>query len=88
MKDSETSTLVLLFLGEVEMSIQSNNLDPRYLRGVIDALELVASFLAWKAEHPNSTRTIKEFLEESLEQLEKKTHHKLDEVLGIELGDE
>ncbi len=88
MKDSETSTLVLLFLGEVEMSIQSNNLDPRYLRGVIDALELVASFLAWKAEHTNSTRTIKEFLEESLEQLEKKTHHKLDEVLGIELGDE
>lgn len=70
------------------MSIQSDNLDPRYLRGVIDALELVASFLAWKTEHPNSTRTIKEFLEQSIEQLEKKTHHKLDEVLGIELGDE
>lgn len=70
------------------MSIQSDNLDPRYLRGVIDALELVASFLAWKAEHPNSKRSVKEFLEQAIVQLEKKTEHKLDEVLGIELGDE
>lgn len=70
------------------MSIQSDNLDPRYLRGVIDALELVASFLAWKAENPNSDRTVKEFLVQALNQLEKKTHHKLDEVLGIELGEE
>lgn len=68
------------------MSIQSDNLDPRYLRGVIDALELVASFLAWKAEHPNSDRTVKDFLVQALDQLEKKTHHKLDEVLGIELS--
>lgn len=70
------------------MSIQTDNLDPRYLRGVIDALELVASFLAWKAEHPNSQRTVKDFLQQALEQMEKKTEHKLDEVLGIELGDE
>ena len=70
------------------MAIQNDNLDPRYLRGVIDALELVASFLAWKAEHPNSQRSIKEFLEQTLTQLDKKTHHKLDEVLGIELGEE
>ena len=75
-------------LGEVHMSIQSDNLDPRYLRGVIDALELVASFLAWKAEHPTSDRSVKDFLKQSLEQLEKKTDHKLDEVLGIELGEE
>jgi len=74
--------------GEVQMSIQSDNLDPRYLRGVIDALELVASFLAWKAEHLDSNRTVKDFLQQALEQLDKKTHHKLDEVLGIELGDD
>jgi hypothetical protein len=55
---------------------------------VIDALELVASFLAWKAENPNSDRTVKEFLVQALDQLEKKTHHKLDEVLGIELGED
>jgi hypothetical protein len=55
---------------------------------VIDALELVASFLAWKAEHPNSDRSVKEFLVQTLDQLEKKTHQKLDEVLGIELGEE
>ncbi|MFX1565284.1 MAG: hypothetical protein ACFFCH_04775 [Promethearchaeota archaeon] len=70
------------------MSIPSDNLDPRYLRGVIDALELVASFLAWKAEHPDSNRSVKDFLVTALEQMEKKTHHKLDEVLGIELGDD
>ena len=69
------------------MAIDNENLDPRYLRGVIDALELVASFLAWKAEHPQSDRTMKDFLQQALEKLEKKTEHKLDEVLGIELGD-
>ena len=69
------------------MAINNENLDPRYLRGVIDALELVASFLAWKAEHPQSDRSMKDFLQQALEKLEKKTEHKLDEVLGIELGD-
>ncbi|MFW9985132.1 MAG: hypothetical protein ACFFDJ_01030 [Candidatus Odinarchaeota archaeon] len=69
------------------MAINNENLDPRYLRGVIDALELVASFLAWKAENPQSDRSIKDFLQQALEKLEKKTEHKLDEVLGIELGD-
>ena len=69
------------------MAIDNENLDPLYLRGVIDALELVASFLAWKAEHPQSDRTMKDFLQQALEKLEKKTEHKLDEVLGIELGD-
>ena len=69
------------------MAIDNENLDPRYLRGVIDALELVASFLAWKAEHPQSDRTMKDFLQQALEKLEKKTEHKLDKVLGIELGD-
>lgn len=69
------------------MAIDNENLDPRYLRGVIDALELVASFLAWKAEHPQSDRSMKDFLQQALEKLEKKTEHKLDEVLGIELGD-
>ncbi len=70
------------------MSIQSDNLDPRYRRGVIDALELVDSFLAWKKEHPQSSRTVKDLLKQALEHLEKKTNHKLDEVLGLELGDE
>ncbi|MFW9831096.1 MAG: hypothetical protein ACFFD8_04925 [Candidatus Thorarchaeota archaeon] len=65
-----------------------DNLDPRYLRGVIDALELVSSFLAWKAEHPESNRTPKDFLRKALEQLDKKTKSKLDEVLGIELDEE
>ncbi len=66
----------------------SENLDPRYLRGVIDALELVASFLAWKAENPDSDRTIKDFLQQAVEKLEKKTHHKLDEVLGLKIDEE
>ena len=69
------------------MEGSTENLDPRYLRGVIDALELVSSFLAWKAEHPDSTRTTKDFLQKALEQLEAKTHHKLDEVLGINLDE-
>lgn len=66
----------------------SENLDPQYLRGVIDALELVASFLAWKAENPDSHRTIKDFLQQALENLEKKAHHKLDEVLGLRIDEE
>jgi hypothetical protein len=69
------------------MTINSENLDPLYLRGVIDALELVASFLAWKAEHPQSQRSVKDFLQQALTKLEQKTEHKLDEVLGIDLGD-
>ena len=63
------------------------NLDPRYLRGVIDALELVSSFLAWKAEHSESPRTTKDFLQNALEKLETKTHHKLDEVLGLRIDE-
>ncbi|MFX0168662.1 MAG: hypothetical protein ACFE89_04800 [Candidatus Hodarchaeota archaeon] len=64
------------------------NLDPRYLRGVIDALELISSFLAWKAEHPESNRTTKDFLQNALEKLEEKTHHKLDEVLGLRIDED
>lgn len=60
-------------------------MDPRYLRGVIDALELINSFLAWKAEHPESDRTIKDFLNQALAKLEEKSESKLDEVLGLEL---
>lgn len=40
--------------------------DPRYLRGVIDALEMINSFLAWKAEHPESQRTVKDFLKQAI----------------------
>jgi hypothetical protein len=65
----------------------SENMDPRYLRGVIDALEMINSFLAWKAEHPESTRTVKDFLNQSLAKLEEKASSKLDEVLGIDLED-
>lgn len=64
------------------------NMDPRYLRGVIDALELINSFLAWKTEHPESNRTVKDFLNQALSNLEKKTKSKLDEVLGLELEEE
>lgn len=67
------------------METPIENMDPRYLRGVIDALELINSFLAWKAEHPESDRTIKDFLNQALGKLEEKTESKLDEVLGLEL---
>lgn len=67
------------------METPFENMDPRYLRGVIDALELINSFLAWKAEHPESDRTIKDFLNQALSKLEKKTESKLDEMLGIDL---
>lgn len=67
------------------METPIENMDPRYLRGVIDALELINSFLAWKAEHPESDRTIKDFLNQALAKLEEKTESKLDEVLGLEL---
>ncbi len=70
------------------MKLPSDNLDPKYLRGVIDALELVSSFLAWRAEHSESKRTVKDFLQQALQQLEKKTQQKLDEVLGLEIGEE
>ena len=69
------------------MTSLQENLDPRYLRGVIDALELVSSFLAWKAENPESPRTTKDFLQSALEKLEAKTHHKLDEVLGLSIDE-
>jgi len=69
------------------METPIENMDPRYLRGVIDALELINSFLAWKAEHPESDRTIKDFLNQALAKLEEKTESKLDEVLGLELED-
>jgi hypothetical protein len=69
------------------MEGSQENLDPRYLRGVIDALELVSSFLVWKAEHPDSPRTTKDFLQTALEKLEAKTDHKLDEVLGLSIDE-
>jgi hypothetical protein len=69
------------------MEDSQENLDPRYLRGVVDALELVSSFLAWKVEHPESPRTTKDFLQKALEKLELKTHHKLDEVLGLSIDE-
>lgn len=59
--------------------------DPRYIRGVIDALEMINSFLAWKAEHPESQRTVKDFLKQAINKLEEKAKSKLDEVLGIDL---
>ncbi len=67
------------------METPIENMNPRYIRGVIDALELISSFLAWKAEHPESKRTIKDFLNQALSKLEEKTESKLDEMLGLEL---
>lgn len=67
------------------METPFESMDPSYLRGVIDALELINSFLAWKAEHPESDRTVKDFLIQALSKLEKKTKSKLDEMLGLEL---
>ncbi len=69
------------------METPFENMDPRYMRGVIDALELINSFLAWKAEHPESNRTIKDFLNQALSKLEEKTESKLDEILGLELDE-
>jgi len=63
-------------------------MNPRYLRGVIDALELVASFLAWKKAHPESDRTVKEFVKEALKKTEQRAGRGLDELLGIRLGGE
>jgi hypothetical protein len=67
------------------METPIENMDPRYLRGVIDALELINSFLAWKKEHPDSDRTIKDFLNQALTKLEEKSGDKLDKVLGMDL---
>jgi len=60
-------------------------MDPRYLRGVIDALELVASFLAWKKAHPESSKTVKDFVKEALKKTERRAGRGLDELLGIKL---
>jgi hypothetical protein len=62
------------------------NADPRYLRGVIDALELVASFVEWKRQNPGSPRTTKEFIQEALSKTEQRTKRsKLDSLLGLQL---
>ncbi|MFX1475188.1 MAG: hypothetical protein ACFFCO_06915 [Promethearchaeota archaeon] len=62
------------------------NADPRYLRGVIDALELLASFVEWKHQHPESPRTTKEFIQEALAKTETRTKRsKLDSLLGLQL---
>jgi hypothetical protein len=58
-------------------------MDPRYLRGVMDALELVASFIAWKEAHPEVERTAKDFIKDALAKLEPKVEKHLDEALGI-----
>jgi hypothetical protein len=65
------------------MASSKQQLDPRYLRGVIDALELVSSFVAWKEAHPDSKRTEREFIQETLRKLERKSEQKLDKTLGI-----
>jgi len=69
------------------MATSKQQLDPRYLRGVIDALELVSSFVAWKEAHPQSKRTPREFIQETLQKLEHKSEQKLDKTLGIHFED-
>jgi hypothetical protein len=69
------------------MASSKQQLDPRYLRGVIDALELVSSFVAWKEAHPESKRTAREFIQETLQKLERKSEQKLDRTLGIHFED-
>ncbi len=61
----------------------NEKMDPRYLRGVMDALELVASFIAWKEANPDNEKTAKEFIKDALAKLEPKVEKHLDEVLGI-----
>ncbi len=61
----------------------NEKMDPRYLRGVMDALELVASFIAWKEANPDNEKTAKEFIKDALAKLEPKVEKQLDEVLGI-----
>jgi hypothetical protein len=64
------------------------NADPRYLRGVIDALELVASFVEWKRQNPGNPRTPKEFVQEAIMKMEKRTKRsKLDSLLGLEIDE-
>ena len=67
------------------MASPQQQLDPRYLRGVIDALELVISFLDWLDANPGSSRTAKEFIRQSLKKLEEKSSQKLDEALGVDV---
>ena len=65
------------------MTIPDPQMEPQYLRGVIDALDLIASFLAWKEENPESKQTAKDFIKQALSKLDTKVEHKLDEVLGL-----
>jgi len=71
-----------------EGSIMTNpekELDPRYMRGVIDALELVISFIDWKDKHPKSGRSEKGFVRRALQKLGSKMEQKLDKVLGLDI---
>ncbi len=64
------------------------NADPRYLRGVIDALEMVASFVEWKRQNPSDPRTAKDFVQEAITKMESRTKRsKLDSLLGIQLDE-
>jgi hypothetical protein len=65
------------------MASPKEQMEPQYLRGVIDALELISSFVTWKEAHPESKRTAKDFIQETLQKLEKKSQQKLDKVLGV-----
>lgn len=67
------------------MASPEQEMNPRYLRGVIDALELVASFIEWKEKNPESSRNEKEFVRQALQKLGTKIEQKLDEVLGLDL---
>lgn len=67
------------------MASPDQEMDPRYLRGVIDALELIASFIEWKAKNPESDRTEKDFIAKALQKLGTKMEQKLDKVLGVEI---
>ncbi|MFX1562290.1 MAG: hypothetical protein ACFFDP_03170 [Promethearchaeota archaeon] len=67
------------------MTSPEKELDPRYMRGVIDALELVISFIDWKDEHPESDRSEKEFIRKALQKLGTKIEQKLDRVLGLDI---
>jgi hypothetical protein len=67
------------------MESSEKELDPKYMRGVIDALELVASFIEWKENHPESSRNEKEFVRQALQKLGTKIEQKLDKVLGLDL---
>lgn len=67
------------------MTSPEQELDPKYMRGVIDALELVISFIDWKEKHPESERSEKEFIRQALQKLGSKIEQKLDKVLGLDI---